>query len=530
MFIGDDSARRFDRVECDLSDVLGTPGVARADEVAGRFGQSLDVRFEAFPADPGLFLRSVGVVGAFPSPLTALTETAGAFDDALAMTTTARTRSRRRPAQETGTRVVSKVASPSALHELYVQTMDGRRVIGGSYRVHAGRTGGEVRVSVTGAPIGDLDQRDPGPPPDPRRADVRAAMRDQLGLHRGVKLRLETVLFPLDGTAVWAYLGRGIYRDEDTAADLRIIVKADDLQLLVSRDAAVSAQLGEAHVFDSNPARDPNTRVVRLPDLTGAELRSEMIDVGPSNGGRPLRELRDWRVAVNDAEFDDVSAYYHLSRAANWFASLIGPGLFTKAPFRPLTVITGVRAARGAVGRFFSTKGLIEFGDGDTPGARSADICIHEFTHAVVYAAHGIDELSTVQARGLSEGYADYAQASLLDNPLFGDWVAGPKYQRDCSSAALRFPADLVHAPNDDFTIYKIGSAWAAVLWEIRQEIGADVADVLAFDSIFYLDGISSVASAHTALLECDARLFPADDRTGRHTEVIENAFSRRMP
>lgn len=527
MFIGDDSSRRFDRVECDLSDVLGTPGVAQADEVAERFGQSLDVRFDAFPAEPGLFLRSVGVVGAFPSPLRALTETAGAFDNVLAVTGTARTRSRRRSAQETGTRVVSKVATPSALHELYVQTMDGRRVIGGSYRVHAGRTG-EAEVSITGTPIGDLPERDPGPPPQPRRADVRAAMRDHLGLHRAVKLDLETVLFPLEGGAVWAYLGGGIYRDEDTVADLRIIVKADDLELLVSRDAAM-AMFGEANVFDANPGRDPNTRAVRLPDLIGPELRSDMIDVRPSEGGRPLRELRDWRMAVTDAGFDDVSAYYHLSRAANWFASLIGPGLFNKAPFRPLAVITGERSVR-TVGRFLPKKGLIEFGDGPKPGARSADICIHEFTHAVVHSVHGIDDVSTVQARGLNEGYADYAQASLLNNPLMGDWVVGPRYQRDCSSAAPRFPADLDHAPDGDFTAYEIGSAWAAVLWEIRQAIGVDVADVLAFDTIFYLGETSSVQSAHTALLESDARLFPADDRTGRHTEVIERAFSRRIP
>jgi len=352
-------------------------------------------------------------------------------------------------------------------------------------------------------------------------------MRNHLGLRRGVKLDLETVLFPLEGGAVWAYLGSGVYRDEDTAADLRIIVNANDLGLLVSRDAAMSAHPGEANVFDSNPARDSKTRVVRLPDLTGAELRSEMIDVRPSAGERPLR---DWRVAVTDAEFDDVSAYYHLSRAANWFAPLIGPDLFTKAPFRPLTVTTGVRAARNVVGQFLPKKGLIEFGDGPKPGARSADICIHEFTHAVVWAAaQRIDEFSTVQARGLNEGYADYAQASLLNNPLMGDWVVGPPDQRDCSSAAHRFPADLDHAPNDMVTRYEIGSAWAAMLWKIRQEIGADVTDALAFESIFYLDAFSSVQSAYGALLESDAKLFPADDRTGRHTEVIENAFTRRI-
>jgi hypothetical protein len=527
VFIGDAPVRRFDRVQCDLSDVLGTPSVAQAEEVAERFGRSLPFQFDALPAEPGLYLRSgVDMVGAFASPSMALTETADAFDNALAITGSARPRSRRRPARETGNQVVTKVASPSALHQVYVQTVDGHRVIGGSYQLHAERTG---EISITGAPIGDLPERDPGPPPRPHPAEVPAAMRHHLGLPQGVKLQVETVLFPLDGHAVWAHLGRGVYRDDDTVADLRILVDANNLELLVSRDAAMAAEFGEANVFHANPARNTATTAVRLPDLTGAHLRSKMFDVRPSAGGRPRRELRDWRMGATDAEFDDVSAYYHLSRAANWFASLIGPGLFRKAPFRPLKVITAERSARGPVGYFLPSEGLIAFGDGPKPGARSGDICTHEFTHAVVWAAQRIDEVSTVQARGLNEGYADYAQASLLGNPLMGDWVR-PAQQRDCSSAALRFPADLDHAADDISTVYEIGAAWAAVLWDIREKLGADVADVLAFDTIFYLDQISTVESAHTALLGSDARLFPAGDGTGRHTEVLEQAFTRRMP
>jgi hypothetical protein len=68
------------------------------------------------------------------------------------------------------------------------------------------------------------------------------------------------------------------------------------------------------------------------------------------------------------------------------------------------------------------------------------------------------------------------------------------------------------------------------VLWDIRQQIGAGVTDVLAFDTIFYLDETSSVDSAHTALLDSDARLFPSASRgTGRHAGVIRQAFQRRV-
>jgi hypothetical protein len=531
MFTDSDSAQRFDRVECDLSDVLGTPGVGDPGEVAARFGQSLGLEFDALPARRGLYLRGE-VVGAFDAAPMELADAAYAFDHTLSVTTRTRRRVRVRPWQETGLRKVAKVKSPSAVHESYVQTMDGRRVIGGSYRLHEGPTTtqtAETTLSVTGSPIGDLAERDPGPAPKPRRAAVLGAMHEQLGLSSKVKLRLETVLFPLEGGAVWAYLGRGMYRHDDTIADLRIIVRAEDHSLLVSRDAAISAisaAFGEGDVFHSNPLRDRDTTTtVRLPELTGAELLSTMLDVSPSVGTRPQRPLRDWRGAVADAAFDDVSAYYHLSRAASWFTALVGADLFKTKPFRPLKVITGERASRGVVGQFIPSEGVIAFGDGPRPGARSADICIHEFTHAVVWAAHRIDEVSPVEARGLNEGWADYAQASLLDNALMGDWVR-PGQSRDCSSVTVKFPANMATTTDP----YAIGAAWAAVLWDIRTRVGAGVTDVLAFDTIFYLDETSSVDSALTALLDSDARLFPSSSQgTGRHADIINQAFNSRV-
>ena len=86
----------------------------------------------------------------------------------------------------------------------------------------AGRSGSHI--AVTGNPIGDVAVRDPGPRPRRRRATVVDAMRSQLDLP-DMDLTLETVLFPLDGVAVWAYAGRGVLWDDDTLADLRIIVR-----------------------------------------------------------------------------------------------------------------------------------------------------------------------------------------------------------------------------------------------------------------------------------------------------------------
>lgn len=528
MFSAGQFQRRFDRVECDLSDVLGTPGLASGAEVASLITDTLRSRFESLAVEPGLYLRSVGSVKPFAAPVDALRATASAVRGVLAPVRDSRDRASGLP---TGSRAVSNLVSPSAVHQLRVQTVAGHRVIGGAYRVHADRGpalgNAEARpatVQVTGNPIGDLAARDPGPPPPgPRRAAVLDAMRAQLGINSPVTLKLETVLFPMDGGAVWAYLGKGPYRSEDVVADLRIVVRADDLSLLVSRDASSSATLGEASVYPSNPLRDTTPTVVRLPDLTGAELSGNTIDVSPYWGARPTRTWGDWRIDAADRVFDDASAYYHLSRAAQWFRPLVGAEMFRKAPFTPLTVVTGTRPL-GRVATFFASDRSIEFEAAPRAGARSADICIHEFTHAVVWAAHRLDELSTPEAQGLNEGYADYAQASMLDNPLFGDWV-NPAGHRDCSDPAARFPSNA-----DGVPFYEIGTVWAAVLWDLRSALGVEVADALAFNTIFYLDETSPLASARTALLDADTRLFPADLEHGRHHDDIAALFDQRLP
>jgi hypothetical protein len=503
----DEEQTRFERVECDLSDVLGTPGTGDPAEAADRIGTALGRSVESVAGAAEWYLRSADGVGAFgPPPALTIEATSAAVDEILVQSPDA-------------SRIVAEVISPSGVHQVRTQLVDGRRVIGGAYRLHTAPDG---QIAVTGNPIGDVAARNPGPRPRRRRATVVEAMRTQLDLP-DVDLSLETVLFPLEGGAVWAYAGRGVLWDDDTLADLRILVRADDLSLLISRDAAPAATWGEGRVFSANPARHQDPIAVALSDLDAATdiLRGRVVDVSPRSGARPQRPRRDWRVDATTPDFDDVSAYHHLSRAAAWMATIIGPDVFTKPPFTPLSVVTGDRATRAQVGRFLPTRQMVVFGDGDRPGARSADICIHELTHAVVWGTRQIDDVGPVEARGLNEGFADYTQASLLDDPRMGDWVA-PTQMRDCSSPAVRFPAN----PTEP---YAVGAAWAAVLWDLRQRVSAGVTDILALNTIFFLEETSTVAAARAALLASDAQLFPADDGQGRHAADIQAAFDARI-
>jgi hypothetical protein len=65
------------------------------------------------------------------------------------------------------------------------------------------------------------------------------------------------------------------------------------------------------------------------------------------------------------------------------------------------------------------------------------------------------DEFASPIARGINEGFADYAQATFFDDPRFGDWVRDePKGGRRCDDKTLRLKAN-AQDPQDR---YKVGA------------------------------------------------------------------------
>ena len=125
----------------------------------------------------------------------------------------------------------------------------------------------------------------------------------------------------------------------------------------------------------------------------------------------------------------------------------------------------------------------------------------------------------------MNEGFADYAQATMFDDPRFGDWVRDrPDGARRCDDSALRLPKE----PEDPKDRYVVGAAWAAVLWDLRGALGAGVADVVAFHALQFLVPGATYEDARQALHSADAALF-SDGGGGRHRTVVDEVVDRRL-
>jgi hypothetical protein len=108
MFI-DEGQARFERLECDLSDVLGTPGTGDPAEAANRIGAALGRSVESVAGADEWYLRSADAVGASgPPPELTLEATSAAVDQILIQPPDA-------------SRVVVEVVSPSGVHQVRTQ-------------------------------------------------------------------------------------------------------------------------------------------------------------------------------------------------------------------------------------------------------------------------------------------------------------------------------------------------------------------------------------------------------------------------
>lgn len=487
----------FPVVNCDLSDVQGMPGLPLPRVLARTMSQA-DRRWRSH-SESALFLESSAA-------------DAGAF---------APLEQELRSSTEVSESVSSRLTSRTGTQEIRQQLLKGVPVVGATYK-----TVQSERSSVlVGTPTADLDARDPGTRRPRSRKAVVSATREQLGLSSAV-VSVQLVIFPMEGKGVWAYDVR--LSDRQSLADVRAYVRESDLSLLYAQDVACSAVLAEGRVFQGNPGRNPEALGVRLRGLASpqAALCTGQLKVEPSAGSPLFRSTWDFRVDPAEASFDEVCAYHHMQTAAEFFGDIIGPDLFTDRPFAPLTVRVRDRTVRTVAGLFKPDHDMILLDDGAFPAARSGDICVHEFTHAVVHRVSRFGPFTSAIGRGLNEGFADYAQASLYDDPRFGDWVRQQtEGARRCDRAELRLP----QSPSDPVDRYKVGESWSCLLWDLRQSVGPGIADAIAFHSLQYLSPACDYAAARAALEQADAELFPQRVR-GRHRQEIKDAFAARMP
>ena len=490
---------RFFQIKTDAEPLLGTPGLQAA------FGDNVRAGLANFTqaAPRGFFLQARKLRQDDPAVLGAAI---------------GRVPRRGSKARLCGTRREKALRTATGTHVHMEQLIRGARVVGADLRVHQAEDNSVF--AMTGRPLGDLESRDPGPPPPENAREARVACAERFGVEEMPRAKVELVVFPETKGSAWAYEVTFTVREE--AADVIAFLRADDLSLMLSTNIAVAAK-PRARVFKVNPLQTPKPVLVDLKglDKPGRRLRNAIVDVRPATGDRITRDDGDFRLKPTDPGFDEVQAYHHLSRTIEYFRGLVRPELLAGHPFRPMPVYVNDPSHEGNA-YFFPNEGEVRFGRfGSRPSSRSLSMVAHEFAHAITDATCKLARAwpAVAESRGLAEGFSDYFAASMLDDPRFADYVTEQRDGARNCAATLRFPADFIGGR------YVTGAAWASVLWGLRGEIGQADCDRLAMDSISYLSPASTFDEAVVALHTVDDRLF-----AGKHREAIDEQYAARAP
>jgi extracellular elastinolytic metalloproteinase len=163
---------------------------------------------------------------------------------------------------------------------------------------------------------------------------------------------------------------------------------------------------------------------------------------------------------------------------------------------------------------FIFTRGTAALDD-DRGSGQDGDVVLHEYGHGVsnrlVGGPANTSCLGGTQAGAMGEGWSDYWAATFYGNGIVGEFVTN-NLTRGIRRAAYTVPADPVHDSYADlgvggFEVHRDGEVWAAALWDLRQTLGAALADSLVLQGMKFTPCSPSFLNARDGILMADQNL-----------------------
>jgi hypothetical protein len=244
----------------------------------------------------------------------------------------------------------------------------------------------------------------------------------------------------------------------------------------------------DADVFSADPVLRRAYHRVTLTDLTSpAALSGTYVTVKSETGPAAANSGSGFVFTRDQDQFEQVMAYYWITQAQRYIQSL---GFGSTLPDVNRRQV-GVRINQfGGDNSFFrDTKTDITLGKGGVDDAEDAEVIVHEYGHYLAVAVSS-------------------AVAPTPDEPCVADWdstsytVTVPHCLRRVDGTK-RYPADL-ESPRE---VHADGEIWSRALWDIRQALGARLADTIIIRAQFGFTPAISMPDAAARTIDT-ARLY----------------------
>src|SRR4051794_7114955 len=284
----------------------------------------------------------------------------------------------------------------------------------------------------------------------------------------------------------------------------------------------------DADYFSADPVLRRAYHRVTLTDLTSAGALSGAYATVESETGPAAANTGAGFIFTRDQDqFEQVMAYYWITQAQRYIQSLGFGSTLPAVNRRPIAV--RINQFGGDNSFFRGAKTDITLGKGGVDDAEDAEVIVHEYGHSVQdaqVAAFG----TTADSGAMGEGFSDYlavtvpaAVAPTPDPARVADWdstsytIAVPHCLRRVDGSK-HYPEDLA-SPRE---VHADGEIWSRALWDIRQALGARLADTIIIRAQFSFTAAISMPAAAARTIDT-ARLY------GRAAEkAVTAAFAAR--
>lgn len=401
--------------------------------------------------------------------------------------------------------------------------------------------------------------------PLPSRQARHAHFRNPAGEQHN-PIRVQLAVFPLTPTS--ARLAYRLFVEAETTRSYEMLIDARDGGLLLRRNLTLS--VGQARVWRKSPLAGDRERVdfpdgwippdgtvttgnnadafldedgdgtpdsealEDLPDIESGRASSaaQLFDF-PAPEGVTGANPRDFPAAAVTNLFYLVNAahdyFYDLGfteQAGNYQTDNFGRGGEEHDAMRAMAwgvpdnafYVPSPDGFPGTIGMGIFSQGTATEDD-DRDSAYSAQAVFHEYAHGVstriVGGPYDILCLVGLQSAGLGEGWSDYFSNSYTDDPVQGAYLSGNGEHGIRRQSYEGYPFTYEDFGNEGFdSPHDEGEIWAAALWDLRKELGQNVADRLVMDGLKLTPCSPSMIDARggvIAALEADAATDAAD-------------------
>ena len=205
----------------------------------------------------------------------------------------------------------------------------------------------------------------------------------------------------------------------------------------------------------------------------------------------------------NQSGFEDAMVYYHIDTMQRYIQSL-GFINLQNTSFRMdphgLNGSDNSHFVPGAGG----SDSYVALGEGCVDDAEDADVIIHEYGHAISYAA-APGTNSGFERAGLDEGIGDYMAASYsydINTSRWADVFTWDGHNtcwdgREANHTSL-------YPPSTTWDFYLYGEIWASTLMEARLDIGGIPADKVFFQELYANVSDMTLPDAAMNILDAD--------------------------